>query len=110
MNKNIIMLARLYDSTANDLQNALASEKISLNDSRIVEKVKWLGEIAKTLSVVYQLETMRAKNTNKDTSLSLPEEKFVEDPALKRAQKDLFKANNTQNDLSSFRSPGGWKP
>lgn len=112
MNKNIIMLARLYDSTSKDLENALAAQTISLNDSRIVDKVKWLGEIAKTLSLVYQIESMRVKSTNKDASkdLTLPEEQVVEDPALKKAQKGQFKANNTSTDLDQFKSPGGWKP
>lgn len=110
MNKNIVTLARLYDSTANDLQNALATNSITLNDLRIVDKVKWLGEIAKTLSLVYQIETMRAKSTNKESNLALPEEQIVEDPALKKAQKGQFKPNNTPTDLQQFNSPGGWTP
>lgn len=116
MNKNIIMVARLYDSFANDLHTILASEKITLNDPRIVDKIKLLGEIARTFSAVYQLESMRAKPTTKDgkdvkEALPLPEEKIIEDPALKKSQKgQQFKPNNTPNDLSGFRSPGGWVP
>jgi len=112
MNKNIAMLARLYDSTANDLYSALASEKITLTDPRIVDRVKWLGEVAKTLSLVYQIESMRAKTNNKDANLALPDEQIVEDPAIKKAQKtqSVFNPNNTAVDLSKFRSPGGWTP
>lgn len=112
MNKNVSMLAKLYDSTSSDLLAALASERFTLNDPRIVDKVKLLGEIAKTLSLVYQIESMRAKSNNKDANIILPDEQIVEDPAIKRAQKaqPQFKPNNTTTDLSGFRSPGGWVP
>jgi hypothetical protein len=111
MNKNITMLAQLYDNAAFDLQSALKSEKVTFNDPRIADKVKWLGEVAKTLSLVYQIESMRAKSANKE-ALALPDEQVVEDPVIKRAQKGQpqFKPNNTTNDLQGFRSPGGWVP
>lgn len=97
--------------SAGDLLNALNSEKFTLNNARIVEKIKALGEIAKTLSLVYQIESMRAKAVNKDANLLLPEEQLVEDPAIKRAQKaqPQFKPGSP-NDLTGFRSPGGWVP
>jgi len=109
-NKNIAMLAYLYDNTAFDLQKALASQEILLTDEKIKSKVRWLGEIAKTLSLVYQIESMRAKP--KDNSLSLPGENVSQvDPALMKAQakQNAFNPNASQN-LGKFPSPGGWRP
>jgi hypothetical protein len=103
------MLAYLYDNTAFDLQKALASQEILVTDERIKSKVRWLGDIAKTLSLVYQIESMRA--TPKENSLALPSKNVVAvDPALKKAnsRKD-FNPNMPQN-LGQFPSPGGWTP
>jgi hypothetical protein len=108
-NNNISMLAYLYDNTAFDLQKALASQEILVTDERIKSKVRWLGDIAKTLSLVYQIESMRA--TPKENSLALPSKNVVAvDPALKKAnsRKD-FNPNMPQN-LGQFPSPGGWTP
>ena len=109
-NKNISMLAYLYDNTAYDLQTALASQEILLTDEKIKSKVRWLGEIAKTVSLVYQIESMRAKP--KDNTLSLPGENVSQvDPALIKAQskQNTFNPNTPQN-LGKFPSPGGWQP
>ncbi len=110
-NKNVSMLAYLYDNTASDLYNAIRSQNILLTDSKIKDKVVWLGEIAKTLSLVYQLESMRAKP--KENSLALPGENIATvDPALQKAQsKQNHNPNmNRPQNLSQFPSPGGWTP
>ena len=39
MNKNIMLLARLYDAAAHDLQKALATQTVLLNDQRIKDQV-----------------------------------------------------------------------
>jgi hypothetical protein len=108
-NNNIAMLAYLYDNTAFDLQKALASQEILVTDERIKSKVRWLGEIAKSLSLVYQIESMRA--TPKENSLALPSKNVVAvDPALKKANsRKNFNPNAPQN-LGQFPSPGGWTP
>ena len=108
-NKNIAMLAYLYDNTANDLHKALSSKEILLNDSKIKDKVTWLGEIAKTLSLVYQLESMRSRP--KENSLVMPQENIVPiDPALQKAQSQQNFPGSRPNNLGQFPSPGGWQP
>lgn len=108
-NKNLAMLAYLYDHTSHDLYQALSSQKILLTDEKIKDRVKWLGEIAKTLSLVYQVESMRAKP--KDNSLGMPEEKAVQaDPAFTNSQNKSFQTESRPQNLEQFRSPGGWKP
>lgn len=107
-NKNIEMLAYLYDNTAHDLDKALRSGVVLLSDEKIKNQVRWLGDIAKTLSLVYQIESMRAKP--KENSLALPAEKVnAVDPALKKAQSKQFNPNAPQN-LGQYPSPGGWRP
>jgi len=106
-NKNIVMLARLYDSTAADLHAALATKQVAFTDDRIKNKVQWLGDIARTLSLVYQIETMRAKPKEGD-SVTLPEEKVVIDPVLQKAQQNLRGPGS--GNLGQFPSPGGWTP
>lgn len=107
-NKNVSMLAYLYDNTANDLYKAIKSQDILLTDPKIKDRVRWLGEIAKTLSLVYQIESMRAKP--KENSLTLPGENIAQvDPALRKAnakQGQHSQARQPQ-DLSQF---GGWTP
>jgi hypothetical protein len=107
MNKNIMLLARLYDAAAHELHKALAAQTVTYNDPRIRDKVVWLGDIAKTLSLVYQIETLRTKN-QQGTAIELPEQQKVEDPAVKKAQQNQFNPGNPAEDLDSFG--GGWKP
>lgn len=111
MNNVVIVLARLYDATAHELQQALMSQTITFNDSRIKDKVIWLGEIAKTLSLVYQIENLRAKAKDSKGAVELPPEKVVQDPALKKAKNvggsGQFSQGNSESDLSQF---GNWSP
>ncbi len=104
MNRNIFMLTRLYDATAQGLQDALSGENIMFNDERIKERVRWLGDIAKTLSLVYQIETMRTK----DKEVNLPKEEIVKDPAVEKAKKNQFNIGDPNQDLSQFGN--GWQP
>lgn len=99
----IIILAKLYDATCKELQEALASQTIIFNDNRIKDKVVWLGEIAKTLSLVSQIEKLRGSSSN---SVEVPpEQQAVEDPAVAKAKKGQFKPN--VQGLGNFE---GWKP
>ena len=107
-NKNVSMLAYLYDNTANDLYKAIKSQEILLTDPKIKDRVMWLGEIAKTLSLVYQIESMRAKP--KENSLALPSENIAQvDPALQKAKAKQGQHSQTRQpqDLTQF---GGWTP
>ena len=108
MGNTLMLLARLYDATSQELEKALASQTITFNDPRIKEKVTYLGDIAKTISLVYQIETLRSK---KDSSaIQLPKEQPIEDPAVKKAnaiQKQFQQGASNQN-LDAFG--GGWKP
>lgn len=114
-NRNIINLARLYDCIAKELHDAIATGAVSFNDNRIKDKVAWLGQIAKTLSLVYQIEQLRAKPAGKEAGVNLPAEENVEDPAAKRAhhgkmQAQPFTAGGQPhgNDIPHF--PGKWTP
>ena len=111
MNENILVLARLYDATAQGLRDALATQDIMFNDERIKERVRWLGDIAKTLSLVVQIEKLRAKETSDVSELLPPQEPIVEDPAVKKAQRrqNTFNPGNSGQDLNNL-SGGGWKP
>jgi hypothetical protein len=111
MNKNVLALAKLYDATAQGLRETLASQEIMYNDERIKERVRWLGDIAKTLSLVVQIENLRSRENKSVEDTLPPEETSVEDPALKKAQQkqNTFNPGNPNQDLGSF--PGGnWKP
>ena len=103
MNINVINLAKLYDCVARELNDAMSNQKIAIsyNDDRLKTKVKWLGEIAKTLSLVYQIEKLRAKP---GTEAQMPEVQEGEDPALKRAQGQQKGTTNQQP------FDGGWTP
>jgi len=105
--RNLYVLAQLYDSTAADLLAALATKSISFTDERIKNKVKWLGDIAKTLSLVYQIETMRTMP--KDGSLALPQEEVVVDPALQKALEHQFPGHQAGSGPGLGQFPG-WKP
>ena len=104
---NVAMITMLYDSAALDLQSALATKKVSLTDERIKNKVIWLGEVAKTLSNVYQVESMRSK-------AALPPQQKVVDYALLEAQKNKLGhpgiGGQPPGHLGQFPSPGGWTP
>lgn len=98
-------LAILYDRTSYELREVVSlaaggNATVPLHSDQMQNKVKWLGEIAKTLSLVYQLEKLRSNTTPEE----MPDENIVEDPALKNVKKNP--ANVTQ-DLSQFT---GWKP
>lgn len=110
---NILMLSLLYDSAASDLQAALATKKITLTDERIKGKVKWLGEVANTLSVVYQVELMRMRP--KEGAPALPAALVnVVDPALVESQKNKLGHPGIPGmsgpGLDQYPSPGGWRP
>jgi len=100
-------LAILYDRTAHELREVVTAaagggSSIPLHSEAMQNKVRWLGEISKTLSLVYQLEKLRAKDA--EVAEGLPAEKVVEDPAMKQAKKNQPGVNQ---DLSQF---SGWKP
>ena len=109
---NVMMLTVLYDSAASDLQTALATHKISFTDERIKGKVQWLGDVAKSLSLVYQVEMMRSRA--REGGPVLPAAQKVVDPALVEAQKNKLGHSgipgNQGGNLSGFPSPGGWRP
>jgi hypothetical protein len=109
---NVLMLTMLYDSSAADLQTALATHKISFTDERIKGKVQWLGEVAKALSLVYQVEMMR--NRSREGGPVLPAAQKIVDPALVEAQKNKLghpgHPGQTPGNLGGFPSPGGWRP
>lgn len=105
MNANIINLAKLYDCIAKELANTMDNQEmaISYNDERLKSKVRWLGDIAKTLSLVYQIEKLRAKP---GADAEIPAEQDSEDPAAKRAQG----APNQKPPISPGFPEGGWTP
>ena len=108
-NANIAALAYLYDNTAFDLVKAITSGQVLLSDEKIKNQVRWLGEIANTLSLVYQVESMRSKP--KEDSLGIPAPKVNSiDPALKKSQQTQsgFINPNQPNSMSQF--PGNWRP
>ena len=116
MNRNIVNLARLYDCISKELHDIVNTSGISFNDTRIKDKVAWLGEITKTLSLVYQIESMRVKTGNKDTVVNLPAEENVIDTGLKKSITGKLNVvpyttggdQNNPGDLPHF--PGGWRP
>lgn len=110
---NVMMLTLLYDSASADLQTALATHKISFTDERIKSKVQWVGDVAKTLSLVYQVEMMRSHA--REGGPVLPAAQKVIDPALAEAQKNKMGQHGIPNigqggNLGGFPSPGGWTP
>jgi len=109
-NTNILMLSLLYDSAASDLQGALATKKITLTDERIKGKVRWLGDVANALSLVYQVELMRIRP--KEGAPALPAALAnVVDPALIESQKNkLGHPGIPGPGLGQYPSPGGWRP
>ena len=104
MNRNIVNLARLYDCIAKELDNTMSNTEmaISYNDERLKTKVRWLGDIAKTLSLVYQIEKLRAKPGAESV---MPEQQDSEDPATKQAQ-----GGNDTKQTPPEGFPGGWTP
>ena len=77
-------LAKLYYGVSNEVSTVIASGKIAYNDVQLKEKIRWLGDISKTLSLVYQIEKLRSKE---QTNPDIPEVKDTEDPVLKNVDK-----------------------
>jgi len=99
-------LALLYDRTAHELREVVSAaaggaSNVPLHSEQMQSKVKWLGDIAKTLSLVYQVEKLRA---NSEENRPMPQEKIIDDPAAKKANNA---PSNVSQDVSQFP---GWKP
>lgn len=101
-------LALLYDRTAHELRNVIAQAAggktaIPLHGEQMQKKVQWLGEIAKTLSLVYQIEKLRNPASAAEEA-GMPPEKIIDDPSMKNTKNNQ---PNVNQDLSQFQ---GWQP
>jgi len=90
-------LAKLYYGVSNEVSSVKKKKKIAYNDVQLKEKIRWLGDISKTISLVYQIEKLRSKDQK---SPEMPEIKDTKDPKLK--------------DVDEGNAPGtfgpGWSP
>ena len=103
-NKNLTNLAMLYDFACQELDRVI-HVGVSLEDIGIRKKLGFVHEVAKTMSLVYQIENLRQSHSEESgDKIDLPEEKVVENTAKVKPRDDTF------NSSSGLSDHTGWKP
>ena len=100
-NRNLTNLAMLYDFASQELDKVLHAG-VPLEDIGIRKKLSFVHEVAKAMSLVYQIENLRQSQS--EDKVGLPEERVVEDIAKVKPRDDTF---NPSSGLSGHQ---GWKP
>lgn len=96
MSRDIKNLAHVYDVVANEINDLMATGQISVFDNRLKEKINWLHDVAKALSLVYQIEKLRGSQ-----DISLP-------PASSDAKDTIQAPKKAQQRPNPFGD--GWRP